>query len=201
MKTSIGSITVICGPMYSGKTEKLLSVIRRAQCAKKKVQIFKHSLDDRYDKRCIISHTGDKIPSSLISNGSELLESVLSSTDLIALDEAQFFDLDIVNTLMEIRNQGYDIILSGLDLDFRGVPFGPMPYLLALADEIIKLKAVCAKTGKDAQYSQRLINGNPARHTDPIILVAASDTYQARSKDAFEIDYMPIREYLHQLKH
>lgn len=200
MKRPIGNITVICGPMYSGKTEELLRLIRRAHYGKKKVQIFKHSIDDRYDKRCIISHTGDKIPSSLITQSSELLESVLPNTDLIAIDEIQFFDLEIVSILMELRNQGYDIVVSGLDLDFRGVPFGPVPYLLALADDITKLKAVCIKTGKDAQYSQRLINGNPARHTDPVILVAASNTYQARSKDAFEIDYIPIYEYLKELK-
>ena len=118
--------------------------------------------------------------------------------EMIFIDEVQFFDRDIVLLLMKFRNMGIEVVAAGLDLDFRGIPFGPIPELLALADDITKLKAVCFKTGKDAQYSQRLINGEPARHTDPIILVAASDCYEARSRDAFEIDYIPMKEYLDQ---
>jgi thymidine kinase len=195
-KQKVGSISVICGPMYSGKTEELIRRIRRANYSKQKVHVFKHAIDDRYDAQCVTSHLGDKVEATLIQDHRQLLENILPDTKVIAIDEVQFFAIEIVSLLLELRNQGYDIIAAGLDLDFRGVPFGPMPYLLALADEIIKLRAVCAKTGKEAQYSQRLIDGRPAHHTDPVILVGASDSYQARSKEAFEIDYIPLKEYL-----
>jgi thymidine kinase len=191
-----GNLTVICGPMFSGKTEELLRRIRRAQYGMKKIQICKHATDDRYEKKYVISHLGDKIEASLLTKPEDLLNIIKIDTDIIAIDEIQFFGLEIISTIIELRDKGFDIIISGLDLDFRGIPFGPMPYLLALADEVIKLKAVCFKTGKEAQYSQRLINGNPAKHTDPIILVAAIDFYQARSREAFEIDYIPLKEYL-----
>ncbi len=191
-----GSLTVICGPMFSGKTEELLRRIRRAQYAMKKVLICKHSIDTRYEKKYVISHLGDKIEAVLLSNEKDLLDVLKMDTDIIAIDEIQFFDLNIISKIIDLRDKGFEVIVSGLDLDFRGIPFGPMPYLLALADEVIKLKAVCFKTGKDAQYSQRLINGNPAKYTDPIILVAATDCYQARARDAFEIDYVPLKEYL-----
>jgi thymidine kinase len=190
------TLTVICGPMFSGKTEELLRRIRRAQYGKKKVFVGKHSIDNRYEKKHIVSHLGDKISATLLKNEEELLSAIEQHTDIVAIDEIQFFDISIIPILIELRNKGIEIIISGLDLDFRGIPFGPIPYLLALADEIVKLKAVCFKTGKDAQYSQRLINGNPARHTDPIILVAAADSYQARAREAFEIDYIPLTEYL-----
>jgi thymidine kinase len=191
-----GNLTVICGPMFSGKTEELLRRVRRAQYAMKKIQICKHSIDDRYEKKYVTSHLGDKVEACLLTKPQDLLDIIKIDTDIIAIDEIQFFSLDIVSTIIELRDKGFEIVVSGLDLDFRGIPFGPMPYLLALADEIIKLRAVCFKTGKDAQYSQRLINGNPAKHTDPIVLVAAIDFYEARSRDAFEIDYVPLKEYL-----
>lgn len=196
----LGNLTVICGPMFSGKTEELLRRVRRAQYAKKKIQIFKHSIDNRYEKKYVIAHSGDKIEASLLTEPQALIDMIKIDTDIIAIDEIQFFGLEIIPTIITLREKGFEIIVSGLDLDFRGIPFGPMPYLLALADDIIKLKAVCFKTGKEAQYSQRLINGNPAKHTDPIILVAAIDFYEARSRDSFEIDYIPLKEYLDQKK-
>jgi thymidine kinase len=162
----------------------------------KKVFIAKHSIDNRYEKKYVISHLGNKIEAILLTNIDDLLNNINNDINIIAIDEIQFFDLSIVDAIITLRDRGFDIILSGLDLDFRGIPFGSMPYLLALADEVIKLKAVCFKTGEDAQYSQRLINGHPAKYTDPIILVGASDCYQARSRAAFEIDYIPLKEYL-----
>lgn len=194
-----GKIYIICGPMFSGKTEELLRRIRRAQYANKKILVCKHSIDDRYEKQYIVSHLGDKTKAEPLHSGSNLLYLIKKETEVVAIDEIQFFDLDIVSTIVEIRDRGIDIILSGLDLDFRGIPFGPMPYLLALADDILKLKAVCFKTGEDAQYSQRLINGIPAKHTDPIFLIGSSDCYEARSRRAFEIDYTPIKEYINQM--
>ncbi len=194
-----GNIYIICGPMFSGKTEELLRRIRRAQYANKKILIFKHSIDDRYEKQYIVSHLGDKTKAEPLYNGDNLLNLIKKDTEIVAIDEIQFFDLDIISTIIEIRDHGVDVILSGLDLDFRGIPFGPMPYLLALSDDILKLKAVCFKTGEDAQYSQRLINGIPARHTDPVFLIGSSDCYEARSRGAFEIDYTPIKEYISQI--
>ncbi len=191
-----GNLVVICGPMFSGKTEDLLRRIRRAQHAMKKVLICNHSMDQRYEKKYVMSHLGNKIEATLLSRPADLLDFLRVDVDVIAIDEIQFFDLSIIPIIVELRDRGFEIIVSGLDLDFRGIPFGPMPYLLALADEVFKLKAVCFKTGKDAQYSQRLINGTPAKHTDPIILVAATDFYQARAREAFEIDYIPLKEYL-----
>lgn len=191
-----GNLVVICGPMFSGKTEELLRRIRRAQHANKKILIFKHSIDDRYEKQYIVSHLGDKTKAEPLYDSQSLLNLTNKDVEIIAIDEIQFFDNDIVPVLMEMRDRGIDIIVSGLDLDFRGVPFGAVPYLLALADEILKLKAVCFKTGKDAQYSQRLINGIPAKHTDPICLIGATNCYEARARDAFEIDYIPIKEYI-----
>lgn len=192
----VGSLTVICGPMFSGKTEELIRRVRRAKCANKEILVFKHSFDDRYNKKCIVSHTGDKIESINAKNSAEIMNDIIGKINHIFIDEIQFFSSDVILTIMELRKKGIDITVAGLDLDFRGIPFGAMPDLLALADEIIKLKAVCFKTGNDAQYSQRIINGCPAKYTDPIVLIAATDYYEARSKDAFEIDYVPLKEYL-----
>lgn len=200
MNSCFGELTVICGPMFSGKTEELIRRIRRAKYGKKEITIFKHSIDTRYEKKCIVSHAGDKLEAIMIHDPNNFFQFISHKTDLVAIDEIQFFSKDIIEIIMKMRNQGIDVIVAGLDLDFRGVPFGVMPYLLALADEVLKLKAICFKTGKNAQYSQRLINGVPAKHTDPIILVAATDYYEARSKDAFEIDYIPLKEYLEQKK-
>lgn len=191
-----GSITVICGPMFSGKTEELIRRIRRFQLANKDVLVCKHSFDNRYEKQYLNSHQGDKLKTEIISNSEELLHLTKPAVEIVAIDEVQFFDEDIIPAIMKIRDRGIKVLVSGLDLDFKGIPFGPMPYLLALADEVIKLKAVCFKTGEEAQYSQRLINGHPAKHTDDIILIGAIEWYEARARNAFEIDYIPIKEYL-----
>jgi thymidine kinase len=182
--------------MFSGKTEELIRRIRRFQFANKKVLVCKHSLDDRYEKKYLNSHQGDKLRTEIITSETELLSLIKPDTNIIAIDEIQFFDNDIIPLIMELRDRGIKILASGLDLDFRGLPFGPMPYLLALADEVIKLKAICFKTGQDAQYSQRLINGNPAKHSDETVLIGAVECYEARTRKAFQIDYVPIKEYL-----
>lgn len=195
-KNILGLIHVICGPMFSGKTEELIRRARRAFYGNKKVLVFKHAFDDRYEKEFIVTHIGDKINCKYVKHFSEIEEYIDNTVDSIFIDEIQFFDKEIIILLMKLRDRGIEIVVAGLDLDFRGIPFGPIPELLALADEVTKLKAVCFRTGKDAQYSQRLINGKPAKHTDPIILVAASDCYEARSREAFEIDYVPMKEYL-----
>lgn len=192
----VGNITIICGPMFSGKTEELIRRIRRLQFANKNIVVCKHSFDDRYEKKYLNSHQGDKFKTDIIHKSEDLLNLIKTNTEVVAIDEIQFFDNDIIPILLKIRDQGITILAAGLDLDFRGIPFGPMPYLLALSDEIIKLKAVCFKTGQDATHSQRLINGSPAKHTDNVILIGAIEWYEARSRSAFEIDYIPIREYI-----
>lgn len=197
-KYTVGSIHVICGPMFSGKTEELIRRVRRAVYGNKKILIFKHAFDDRYEKEFIVTHLGDKIQCKYIKNFNEVERYVDETIDSVFIDEVQFFDREIIILLLKLRDRGIEVVVAGLDLDFRGIPFGPIPELLALADEVTKLKAVCFRTGRDAQYSQRLINGKPAKHTDPIILVAASDCYEARSREAFEIDYVPMKEYLQQ---
>jgi thymidine kinase len=121
---------------------------------------------------------------------------IADETEIIGIDEVQFFDNDIIIAIDELVRKGKRIIAAGLDLDFRGVPFGPMPYLLALADEVLKLKAVCMKSGKDAHFTQRLIDGNPASYKDPIVRVGAQNLYEARSRDMYSIDYIPLKEYI-----
>lgn len=184
--------------MFSGKTEELIRRIRRAAYGNKKIVVLKHAFDDRYQKEFIVSHAGDKIECRYIKQVEEAKEYIDADTEVVFVDEVQFFDPSIIIFLTSLRDKAIDIVAAGLDLDFRGIPFGPIPELLALADEVLKLKAVCFQTGADAQYSQRLINGKPAKHTDPIVLVAATDCYEARSRERFEIDYVPLKEYLNQ---
>lgn len=198
-KNPSGLLTVICGPMFSGKTTCLISKINASSSTKKNILIFKHVFDDRYKKLSLESHCGDTVPCHPIKALSEIFKYLISATEIIDdifIDEVQFFEPTSIFILPELRDRGINITVSGLDLDFRGIPFGPMPDLLALADNIFKLKAICAKTEKEAQYSQRLINGNPAKHTDPILLIGGSESYEPRNRDAFEINYVPLYEYL-----
>lgn len=200
MYKETGRLEVICGSMFSGKSEELIRRIRRGMFAQKKIQVFKHSLDDRFSVAHVHSHKGEKIEAIPIHKSSYLDFFVESDTEIIGIDEIQFFDYNIITIIDNFVRQGKRVIVAGLDLDFRGVPFGPMPYLLALADEVIKLKAVCMKTGKDAHFTQRLVDGIPAKHDEPIVLVGAQNFYEARSRDAFKIDYIPLQEYVEEIK-
>jgi thymidine kinase len=177
-----GSLTVISGSMFSGKTEELIRLSRRALYARRRVQVFKHALETRSDEAEIRSHNG--IPHEAIPVGSsgELLDRVEPATDVVAIEEAQFFDAGIVGACRQLADGGYEVIVAGLDMDFRGEPFGPMPGLLAEADEIVKLRAICARCGRDAARSQRLIDGRPAPASAPIILVGAEESYEARCR-------------------
>jgi thymidine kinase len=125
-----------------------------------------------------------------------LREALNENAQVIGIDEVQFFGNDIILVIHDLINRGKRVIVAGLDLDFRGIPFGPMPYLLALGDDIVKLKAVCVKSGRDAHFTQRLVNGKPAGHSDPIILVGAQECYEARSRDCHEIDRVPLEEFV-----
>lgn len=192
----IGRLEVVCGSMFSGKTEELIRRMRRAQLARQKTQIFKHSYDNRRTVSTVDSHSGDTLAACAVADVETLACFLLDDTEVIGIDEVQFFHHDIVLIIDRLVDQGRRVIVSGLDLDFRGVPFGCMPTLMALADEVLKLKAVCMKSGCDAHYSQRLVDGRPALHTEPLILVGAQECYEARSRSCYEIDKKPLADYL-----
>lgn len=194
-----GRLEVICGSMFSGKSEELIRRIRRAEYAKIPTQLFKPSIDVRKTITHVHAHSGDKLAAIAVSSPQELFDTIDSSTQVVGIDEVQFFSPEIILIIDRLINEGKRVIVAGLDLDFRGIPFGCMPALMALADEVVKLKAVCMKSGKDAHVSQRLINGNPAKHTDPIILVGAEESYEARSRSCHEIDQKPLAEYVKKL--
>jgi len=182
-----GSLTVITGSMFSGKTEELIRRLRRALYARRSVLVFKHALDTRSDLTEIRSHNGVPHEAIAVSTSGELLEGVEPETDVVAVEEAQFFDKGIVDACRLLADAGYGVIVAGLDMDFRGEPFGPMPMLLAEADEVVKLRAICARCGRDASRSQRLIDGKPAPASAPIILVGAQETYEARCRHCHEV--------------
>ena len=182
-----GSLTVITGSMFSGKTEELIRRLRRALHARRSVQVFKHALETRSDLTEIRSHNGVPHEAGAVSTSEELLERIEPETDVVAVEEAQFFDEGIVDACRSLADSGYQVIVAGLDMDFRGRPFGPMPSLLAEADEVVKLRAICARCGRDASRSQRLIDGKPAPASAPTILVGAQETYEARCRQHHEV--------------
>jgi thymidine kinase len=186
-----GSIEVICGSMFSGKSEELIRRIRRVQIARKKVQIFKPLLDTRYNAQYVYSHNGSKVDALCIEKSLEILNRIDYDTDVIAIDEAQFFDHEIVDICQFLANGGKRVIIAGLDLDFRGEPFGSMPELLAVAEYIDKLHAICMVCGKQASRTQRLINGQPADYNDPIILIGATERYEARCRLHHQVKNKP----------
>ena len=182
-----GSLTVITGSMFSGKTEELIRRLRRALYARRSVQVFKHALETRSDFTEIRSHNGVPHEAGAVSTSEELLERIEPETDVVAVEEAQFFDEGIVDACRSLADSGYQVIVAGLDMDFRGRPFGPMPNLLAEADEVVKLRAICARCGRDASRSQRLIDGKPAPASAPTIIVGAQETYEARCRQHHEV--------------
>jgi len=179
---SSGWIEVICGSMFSGKTEELIRRVRRAQIARQKVQVFKPALDTRYTERDVTSHNGMQVEAVSVESVAQLQALIEPDTTVVALDEAQFFDEDVVALCEELANHGTRVIVAGLDLDFRGEPFGPMPTLMARAEQVHKLQAICLICGGSASRTQRLINGQPAAYDDPVILVGASEVYEARCR-------------------
>jgi len=182
MKSKIGKIEVVTGCMFSGKSEELIRRLKRAKIAKQNVQVFKPSIDTRYSIVEVVSHAGEKIEALPVSSSKEILENVKENTDVVGIDEAQFFDMEIVDVLRKLAKDGKRIVIAGLDMDFRGEPFGPMPYIMAIADEVLKLHAICTVCGEDATMTQRLINGEPASYNDPVVMIGASETYEARCK-------------------
>lgn len=187
-----GALEIICGPMFSGKSEELMRRLRRAAIAKQKVITFKPSLDNRYAVEYVVSHNGTKHKAHPLDTAQSMREFVREqNATVIGIDEAQFFTPDIVPIVCELVNTNKKVIVAGLDLDFRGVPFGVMPLLMAIADNVTKLRAICTECGKDAHHTQRLVNGTPAKFDDPVILIGAQEAYQARCRTCFAIDRMP----------
>lgn len=184
----IGKIEVVTGCMFSGKSEELIRRLKRAKIAKQTVQVFKPSIDDRFSSIEVVSHTGDKIEAIPVSESKEILGKVKKDTDVVGIDEAQFFDDNLILVARELAKKGKRVIIAGLDMDFRGEPFGPMPKLLAIADEILKLHAICIVCGEEATMTQRLINGKPARYDDPVIMIGAAEKYEARCKAHHYVD-------------
>jgi len=182
-----GFIEVIVGPMFSGKSEELIRRIKRAQIAKQKVQVFKPAIDDRYSLDKVVSHNGANINAISIVKASEILDYLDEDTEVIAVDEIQFFDSKIVDIVRIIADGGKRVICAGLDMDFRGEPFGPTPEIMAIAESVDKLTAICVMCGNPATRTQRLINGEPAKYNDPIIMVGAKESYEARCRKCHEV--------------
>ena len=182
-----GSIEVICGSMFSGKSEELIRRVRRVQIARKKVEIFKPMIDNRYHVQYIYSHNGSKIEANCIKHSKEILKKINQDSDVIAIDEAQFFDEGIIQVCQLLADRGKRVIIAGLDQDFRGEPFGPMPKLLAIAEYVDKLHAICMVCGKPATRTQRLVNGKPADYHDPTILIGAKESYEARCRQHHQV--------------
>jgi thymidine kinase len=183
-----GWIEVVTGPMFSGKSEELIRRLVRAQIARQKVQVFKHSADDRYSSDELVVHPGViRHEAIAVPNARTLLESVEPDTDVVAIDEAQFFGDDLPEVCNELADRGIRVIAAGLDMDFRGEPFGQMPLLLAIAEKADKLSAICVKCGAPATRSQRLINGHPASYDDLIIVVGAKEMYEARCRHCYKV--------------
>ncbi len=182
-----GRVELICGSMFSGKTEELIRRLRRAVIARQKVQVFKPGIDVRYHEERVTSHNGLDFEAQPVSSASEIISDLAPDTTVVAIDEVQFFNADIIELCEILANQGKRVICAGLDTDFRGVPFGPMPDLMARAEEVSKLHAICVVCGEEANRTQRLINGQPAAFNDPIVLVGAAEVYEARCRQCHTV--------------
>ncbi|MEH6943634.1 thymidine kinase [Bacillus sp. JJ722] len=177
-----GWMELICGSMFSGKSEELIRRVRRTQFARQKTVVFKPAIDNRYAEEAVVSHNGTSVMAKSIVKSTDILLHIDKDLDVIAIDEVQFFDEKIIEVAQQLADSGYRVILAGLDQDFRGEPFGPVPTLMSLAENITKLQAVCAVCGSPASRTQRLINNEPANYHDPIILVGASESYEPRCR-------------------
>ena len=183
-----GWLEVIAGPMFSGKSEELIRRVKRVLIAGQKVRVFKPRLDDRYHASDVVSHDGERVRAEPVAGSSEM-RSRLQGEDVqvVAVDEAQFFDDGLPELLEELAANGVRVIVAGLDMDFRGEPFGVMPTLMARAEFVEKLSAVCVRCGRAATRTQRLVDGKPARYDEPVILVGASEAYEPRCRACHEV--------------
>ena len=192
IRSKDGWLEVVCGCMFAGKTEELIRRITRIKFAKKEIIVFKPSIDDRYDKTEVVSHSQRKVKSIVVKN-SEDIKQYIDTLEImpyaIAIDEAQFFDRGLIAIMEDLANKGTRVIVAGLDLDFRGEPFGIMPDILARAEYITKLHAICQVCGDLATRTQRIIDNRPAYYEDEIILVSAKEKYEARCRHCHEVPH------------
>jgi thymidine kinase len=182
-----GWIEVICGPMFAGKSEELIRRIKRLEYAKKKTLVFKPGIDNRYSADEVVSHSNLKAKSISIKDSKEILDYVDSSTFAIAVDEVQFLDKEIIYIAQRLALKGIRVILGGLDTDFRGEPFPITASLMTIAEDVLKLTAICVVCGAPATKTQRIINGKPAHYADPIIKVGASEAYEPRCRHCHQV--------------
>jgi thymidine kinase len=177
---TVGWIEVICGSMFSGKTEELIRRLRRAQIARQRVQIFKPRIDERYSHDHLVSHSEMRLKSEAVSSADEILQKIDWRAEVIGVDEAQFFDSKLVQVCNQLADLGKRVVVAGLDKDYLGKPFEPMPQLMAIAEYIEKTLAICMKCGNPANYTQRLVESSDR------VLVGATGTYEARCRRCFE---------------
>lgn len=182
-----GSVEVICGCMFSGKTDELIRRLRRAVIARQKVQVFKPAIDIRYAVEKVTSHAGNDFKAVPVETSANILQRLDPEATVIGIDEAQFFDDGIIQVVDFLAESGRRVIVAGLDMDFRGEPFGPMPILMAKAEKVDKLQAICMVCGEPASRTQRLVNGQPARYDDPVVIVGAAELYEARCRNHHEV--------------
>jgi thymidine kinase len=193
MMRQSGWVEVICGSMFSGKSEELIRRIRRGEYGNLTVKVFKPEVDNRYDRGSVVSHNGTAALAFPVSKAVDILAHVENEPDIVGIDEVQFFDEQIVDVITTLADRGIRVITAGLDTDFRGVPFGVMPELMALSESVTKLNAICPVCGSQASRTQRLINGQPASYHDPVMLIGASESYEPRCRHHHEVPDRPER--------
>ena len=182
-----GWIEVICGPMFAGKTEELIRRVIRMDYAKKNYVIFKPSIDNRYSESEVVSHNKRKVNAICVSSSKDFDKYITDEVEAVIIDEVQFFDEEVIEKAHELAEKGLRVICGGLDCDFRGVPFNIVAQLLARAEKVTKLTAICVCCGEEATKTQRIINGMPARYDDPIILVGEKESYESRCRKCHEV--------------
>ena len=183
MKHTRGSIEVITGSMFSGKTDELIRRLRRARIARQSVQVFKPIIDNRYGLDKVTSHAGSEFEATPVRRAADIEALLRTETTVVAIDEAQFFEPEVAAFSQRLAERGIRVIVAGLDQDFRGEPFGPMPQMMSLAEHVDKLHAICAVCGEEASRTQRLINDQPAAYDEPVVVVGASEMYEARCRE------------------
>ncbi|WP_338955419.1 thymidine kinase [Spiroplasma endosymbiont of Polydrusus cervinus] len=184
-----GWVEVITGCMFAGKTEEFIRQLVRLSYAKFEIQVFKPTLDNRYSENQVVSHSKKAVKATSVKNSDELLVKLKPTTNVVGIDEVQFFDNNIVKVADSLADKGIIVIVNGLDKDFRGEPFLNVEQLMTRSEEVKKLHAICVKCGNLANRTQRLINGNPANYYDPIVLIGEKDKYEARCRHCHEVTY------------
>lgn len=189
MKHVNGSLEVICGSMFSGKTDEMIRRMRRAVIARQKVEVFKPFIDVRYAAEKVTSHAGADFAAIPVKSSSDIFAKLTHDTTVVGIDETQFFDNGIVEVCRELVERRLRVLVAGLDMDFRGIPFGPMPVLMAQAERVDKFQAICMVCGEPASRTQRLVNGRPAFYDDPVVIIGASEMYEARCRWHHEVPH------------